>query len=101
MHERCLRVIYNNKTSSFVNLLAKDGSVTIHTRNLLVLATEIFKIHKNMSTELMQGPFCVRQTHYTLRNHHHFAIYLNINSAYHGSERIESLGYDIKPGIWT
>ena len=52
-----------------------------------------------MSTELMQGPFCVRQTHYTLRNHHHFAIYLNINSAYHGSERIESLGYDIKPGI--
>ena len=76
MHERCLRIIYNNKTSSFVNLLAKDGSDTIHTRNLQVLATEIFKIHKNMSTELMQGPFCVRQTHYTLKNHHHFAIYL-------------------------
>ena len=36
-----------------VDLLVKDGSVTIHTRNLQVLATEMFMIHKNMSTELM------------------------------------------------
>ena len=34
LHERCLRIIYNDKTSSFVDLLAKDGSVTIYTRNL-------------------------------------------------------------------
>ena len=30
-HERCLRIIYNDKTSSFVDFLAKCGSVTIHT----------------------------------------------------------------------
>ena len=30
-----------DKTSSFADLLAKDGSVTIHTRNLQVLATEM------------------------------------------------------------
>ena len=53
LHKRCLRIIYNDKTSSFADLLAKDGSVTIHTRILQVLATEMFKVHKNMSTELM------------------------------------------------
>ena len=25
LHERCLRIIYNDKTSSFADLLAKDG----------------------------------------------------------------------------
>ena len=73
LHKRCLRIIYNDKTLPFVDLLAKDGSVTIHSRNLQVLATEMFKVHKNMSTELTQGLFCVTQTHYDLRNPHHFA----------------------------
>ena len=58
LHERCLRIIYNDKTSSFADLLAKDGSATIHTRNLKVLATEMLKVHKNISTELMQTFLC-------------------------------------------
>ena len=33
LHERCLRIIHNDKTSPFADLLAKDGSVTIRTRN--------------------------------------------------------------------
>ena len=61
-HERYLRVIYNDKTSSFADILAKDGSVTTHTRNVQVLATEMYKAYKNMSTELMHVLFCVRQT---------------------------------------
>ena len=48
LHERFLRIIYNNKMSSFADLLAEDGSATIHTRNLQVLATEIFRVHKNI-----------------------------------------------------
>ena len=57
LHERCLRIIYNDKTSSFADLLAKDGSVTIHTRNVQVLPTEMSKVHKNMSIKLIQGLF--------------------------------------------
>ena len=53
LHEKYLKIIYNDKTLSFVDSLAKDRSVTIHTRNLQVLATEMFKVYKNMSTELM------------------------------------------------
>ena len=53
LHARCLRVIYNDKTSSFVvDFLAKDGSVTIHTRSLQILDTDMFKVHKDMSAEL-------------------------------------------------
>ena len=41
LHERCLRIVYNDKESSFNNLLEKDGSVSIHTRNTQILATEM------------------------------------------------------------
>ena len=33
LHEKCIRIVYSDKTSSFEELLDKDGSVTIHTRN--------------------------------------------------------------------
>ena len=56
-YERCLRIVHKDKSLSFADLLAKDGSVTIHTRNLKVLATEMFKVHINMSTVLMQDLF--------------------------------------------
>ena len=41
LHERCLRIIYNDKTSTFKELLEKDNSVTIHYRNIPALATEM------------------------------------------------------------
>ena len=58
------------------------------------LVTEMFKVHKNMLTELVQGLFCVRQTYYNLRNCHHFAI-PRVNSVYDGSESISNLALRI------
>ena len=49
-----------------------------------------------MSTELIHGLFCVRQTYYNLRNPHHFDI-PSVNFVYHGSESISNLG----PRIWN
>ena len=43
LHERCLRLLYGDKSSSFENLLEQDKSITIHTRNLHILATEIYR----------------------------------------------------------
>ena len=43
-HERVLRLVYNDKSSSFRELLEKDHSVTIHERNIQVLLTEIFPL---------------------------------------------------------
>ena len=63
LHERCLRIIYNDKTSSFENLLEKDGSASIHNRNLQVLATEIFKITRGISSSIIKGIFEPRTEH--------------------------------------
>ena len=34
LHERCLRIIYNDKRSNFEELLVKDNSVSIHQINI-------------------------------------------------------------------
>ena len=48
LHERCLRLIYNDKNSSYEELLTKDGSVSIHHRNIQALATEFYKIKNGL-----------------------------------------------------
>ena len=40
LHERCLRIIYNDNKSSFPELLDKDKGVTIHVKNVRALAVE-------------------------------------------------------------
>ena len=43
LHERVVRVVYRDYKATFSELLSKDKSVTIHQRNLQLLATEIFR----------------------------------------------------------
>ena len=57
LHERVLRIVYNEFKTSFKNLLEKDGTVSIHVKNLQKLATEMFKISKNVSVPLMSELF--------------------------------------------
>ena len=49
LQERALRIVYNDKSSTFYQLLEKDKSVTIHARNLQYLETEIFKVKIGIS----------------------------------------------------
>ena len=44
IHERVLCILCKNFSTSFVGLLARDRSATIHIRNLQQLAIEIFKV---------------------------------------------------------
>ena len=48
LRERCMRLIYKDKTSSFEELLKQDKSVLILTRNLQMLTTEMFKVYRSM-----------------------------------------------------
>ena len=43
IHERALKITYNDRKSSFEELLRKGNTVSIHHRNLQLLATGIFK----------------------------------------------------------
>ena len=58
IHERALRLVYDDSPYlSFDELLIKDKSVSIHQRNLQLLATEIFKVKNGVSTELTEDIF--------------------------------------------
>ena len=50
LHERCLRLLYGGKSPSFEKLLEQDKSVTIRANNLQILATEMFKVNRNISS---------------------------------------------------
>ena len=89
LHERCLRIVHSDETSSFEKLLGKDGSVTIHTRNLQTFVTEMFKVYKNLSPAIIADLFHVRQNN--LRHDSYFAI-PNVKSVYHGTESLSNLG---------
>ena len=51
LHERSLRIVHSDKISNYSELLEKDSSVSIHTRNLQTLALEMFKFIKEMGTK--------------------------------------------------
>ena len=59
LHEKCLRIVYSDKTSSFEELLNKYRSATILKRNLQVLATEMFKDYRNVSPNLVAEIFAI------------------------------------------
>ena len=68
IHERALRIVYQANESLFHELLEKDKSVTIHQRNLQVLATEIFKIKIGTAPHIIAELFKYRDNKYSLRN---------------------------------
>ena len=73
--ERCPRLIYNDKNSSFKDLLEKDRSVFIHLGNLRTLAVEFSKVLKGLSPVIFVEPFPVRQqSQYKMRNYSYFAM---------------------------
>ena len=47
LHERCLRLTYCDKNSSYKELLEIDGSVSIHHRNRAILETCNMRLKTN------------------------------------------------------
>ena len=75
LHERCLRIIYNDKHSNFEELLVKDNSVSIHHHNIHTLGIEMYKVANGMSPEIMNDIFKLREnTHYNLRHTSQFLV---------------------------
>ena len=97
LHERSLWTIYNDKQSSFNELLEKDDSVSIYEQNLEVVGTEMYKIINSLSTPLMKNIFTWNRSDYILRQKSQFSGSW-INTMYYGTESILNLGP--KNGIW-
>ena len=69
LHETCLSIIYNNNTSSFTDLLGIDNSVSVHHRNIQVLATELYEFINGLSPKQVSDCFKLNNiTAHNIRN---------------------------------
>ena len=96
IQERALRIVYKDYVSTFAQLLEKDSSVSIHIRNLQILATEIFKARNNLSPPIVQNIFRTTEPAYSLRRDTIFES-RRIQTQRYGIESLTNLG----PKIWS
>ena len=74
LHERALRIVFQDQKSNFEALLKIDKSVAIHARNLHYPVTEIYEVKNNISREIMRDIFTFKKmrtgsgTHLASRN---------------------------------
>ena len=96
LHERGLRLVYNDQKSTFKDLLNMDQSFTIHERNLQKLAIEMYKVKNNLSPIFMKTIFPLSNNPYHLRNRQIYETE-NICTVSYGIETISYRG----PKTWT
>ena len=96
IHERALRLVYQDNSLSFAELLEKDNSVTIHQRNLQVLATEIFKLKNGLAPEIMKEVFEIQNPAYNFRSEATHFKRENVKTTHYGIQSVRYLG----PKIW-
>ena len=94
IHERALRILYQDHNSTFEELLAKDGSFKIHDRNLQILLIEIFKVKIKLAPEIMNEVFDIIESPYPLRNKLRFKS-RNIRTVRYGIETAAFVGSKI------
>ena len=68
LHERALRIVYNDNESTFEDLLKKGNFVSIHHENIWLLGIELYKVKNNLSTHLMSEIFSLRNIDCNLRS---------------------------------
>ena len=102
-HYRALRIVYRDEISSFDELLAKDGSVTVHHRNLQSLAIEMYKVFKGVAPSFMCNIFGIHpnanieNVSANTRSGTSFYNQSNPKTVKYGLETLRSLG----PKIWN
>ena len=92
LQERGLRIVYDDYSSSFEELLVRDGSVRIHHRNIQLVAVEMFKVKNDLCPELMK---CLFQKNTNARDGHTFVI-PNVRTEYMGKLSLSYFG----PVVW-
>ena len=95
IHERSLRVVYDDNVSTFEDLLKKDNSFTIHESNIQILAIELYKVINGMSPEIMSLVFPLKPLiKYQCKNPF---VTRNVHTVRYGTETLAHLG----PQIWA
>ena len=96
LHERALKLAYNDHMSTFESLLQRDNSVTIHSRNLQLLATKMYKLRNGLAPKIMEDLFPLREINYNIRGCNVFKS-SHANTVYFGKETLSFRG----PKTWS
>ena len=95
IHERALRIVFKDKNATFSELLQRDGSVTIHERNIQALATEMFKVFNGISPSIIKDVFPLKESNIYCSK---FPFKTrNVRTVAYGTETLSYLG----PKIWS
>ena len=73
IHKRTLRIVYQDKKSSFENLLKCYYNTSIQTKNLQYLAAELFKVKNSLSPEITKNFVFQENEIYNLWTGNHLA----------------------------
>ena len=89
IHERALRLVYDDYETSFSDLLVTDGLFTVHHTNIQTLLLEMYKIKHNLSECCLKDLFSVVNGNYNLRSQSDFGV-SGIDTVFYGAN---SIGY--------
>ena len=91
IHEKSLRLAYDDYESNFQSLLEKDTSTSIHDKNLQLLLTELYKTIHNLNPCFMKEIFTERISGNNLRNISRISL-LKQNTNSYGIESATYMG---------
>ena len=96
LHERALRLVYQDKNSTFEELLEKDESFTVHERNIQTLGIELYKVAYGLAPEIMRLVFPFNPHAKYPWDKNLFKTF-NVKTVSWGLETLAHLG----PNIWS
>ncbi len=92
IHRRALRSVYLDYTSSFEELLEKDKSVTVHQRNMQLLAILLFQVVNKQGPDIIWDLFTLNKDKRVEKTF----CRPNVNTVSYGEKSIRYLG----PIVW-
>ena len=91
IHERGLRITYQDNTRYFKNCLNKCNFFSMHHRNFQVFATKMFKTHRGLFPEILRETFVYKTSWYNVRKNDAFEK-RQVHSVYQGTQSLSFLG---------
>ena len=96
IHERALRIVYQDYSTTFEGLLKKDNSLTFHHRNIHHVAIEMFKVKHDLCPPFMKDIFTYKVNQKGTRSGDTFDR-PNVDSVKKGDRSLRSFG----PIVWN
>ena len=87
LHERALRLVYDDYVSTFEELLEKGNSFAVHRYNIQTLCIELYKVFSGRSQTIVSDIFERKNINYNLCSQPDFVI-PQVKSVYKGSNSL-------------